>query len=83
MCAFYYINTCTKGSPISGCTCCHHNMYNILGWLVYYTWYNILGMYNILRLATSEWSLIHGQKCETVTLLFIYSKALFEYIIDH
>ena len=24
----------------------------------------------------------HGQKCETVTLLFIYSKALFELIID-
>ena len=25
----------------------------------------------------------HGQKCETVTSLFIYSKALFEYMIDH
>ena len=25
---------------------------------------------------------VHGQKCETVTLLFIYSKALFEEIID-
>ena len=24
---------------------------------------------------------LHGQKCETVTLLFIYSKALFELVI--
>ena len=24
----------------------------------------------------------HGQKCETVTLLFIYSMGLFEYIVD-
>ena len=25
---------------------------------------------------------LHGQKCETVTLSFIYSQALFEWIID-
>ena len=24
----YYV--CITGSPISGCTCCHHNMYNII-----------------------------------------------------
>ena len=31
----YYV--CITGSPISGCTCCHHNMYNII---YYYTYYD-------------------------------------------
>ena len=34
--------------------------------------------FDVFKAFSGSWYLIHGQKCETVTLLFVYSKALFE-----
>ena len=42
--------------------------------------YSLCKMYLIS--ASNLLRIFHGQECETVTLLFIYSKALFEQIID-
>ena len=55
------------GSPISGCTCCHHNMYNILkGWQLPNGLWSVRTMYTNLH--TKIFAIKHGKFEKILTL---------------